>query len=71
MRKPITRKCEWLCANIEGNIKYIYIFRESKNPNPSRSFVLRWGGHLAPCLAPECLWILDRFDVFREGVKTL
>ena len=25
------------------------------------------GGHLAP----ECLWILDRLYVFREGVKTL
>lgn len=50
MRKPITRNCEWLCANIGGNIKYIYIFRESKNPNPSRSFVLRWADTLLPAL---------------------
>ena len=30
MRKTIRRKCEWLCTKIGGNIKYIYIFRDSK-----------------------------------------
>lgn len=59
MRKPITRKCEWLCTNIGGNINISTYFESLK------ILILRIevGGHLAL----ECLWILDRLDVFSEA----
>ena len=51
-------------VQILGEILNIFTYFESL-----KMLILRIevGGHLAP----ECLWILDRFDVFREGVKTL
>ena len=47
-----------------GKILNIFTYFESLKILILRSEV---GG----LLAPECLGILDRFDVFREGVKTL
>ena len=47
-----------------GKILNIFTYFESLKILILRNEV---GGHLAP----ECLWILDKFDVFRDDVKTL
>ena len=59
-QKTIIKNSEVINIQRRGKIlKCIYIFRESKT-KPVRIEV-------SEHIAPECLWILDRFYVFREG----
>ena len=62
MRKTIIRKSECLCTEI-GEKFNVFTYLESL----ILILLIEMGGHLAP----ECLWILDRFEVSRERVKTV